>query len=293
MTGVQTGAFPICAEGYIPPPESLPLGGYNSWPARTAGLQTDAETIIAETLLSMFEELTGRERKVPDLSQAPYAQRVLARKPLAYWRMGEMDGRLVQDISGAGHHGALETGYLFYLDGPPRDDLQIGDETAHAIQFVGGRMKAQLSNLGEDYAVELFFWNGLPNDNRLVTGYILSRGPDGVDGCPGDHLGIGGTWEEGKMQGRLLFYNGDERQEVLSGGPVIEPKTWNHVRMVRQGSQVSVYLNFGAEPIISGRVSVSRPPNCPDFFLGGRSDNFANFEGRIADAAVVRGAGGD
>ena len=143
--------------------------------------------------------------------------------------------------------------------------------------------------MGDDYTVELFFWNGLPNDSRPVTGYIFSRGPDGVDNCPGDHLGIGGNWQGGEKQGRLLFYNGDERQEVLSGGPVIEPKTWNHVRLVRHGSQVRVYLNFGTEPIMSGAVSVSRPQHCPDVFLGGRSDNFANFEGRIADVAIYRG----
>jgi len=60
------------AEGYIPPPEALPLGGYNAWPARTAGLQPDADTIIADTLLSMFEELSGKQREKVDLSQAPF-----------------------------------------------------------------------------------------------------------------------------------------------------------------------------------------------------------------------------
>ncbi len=274
------------AEGYIPPPEALPLGGYNAWPARTAGLQADAETIIADTLLEMFEELRGEKRKAVDLSTAPYARQVLARKPVAYWRLGEIDGTVAEDLSGAGRHGRLEPGYLFYLDGPQRDDLGRGAEGAHAIQFVGGRMKARLDGLGDDYAVELFFWNGLPNDNRPVTGYLFSRGPDGVGDCPGDHLGIGGTWRDGEAQGRLVFYTGDAEPEMLTGGPPIEPKTWNHVRLVRRQDRVRVYLNFDDAPIIDGRAAVTRPPRCSDFFLGGRSDNFANFEGRIADAAV-------
>jgi hypothetical protein len=70
---------------------------------------------------------------------------------------------------------------------------------------------------------------------------------------------------------------------------VIEPKTWNHVRLVRQGDQVQVYLNFENDPIISGRASVTRPKDCRDVFIGGRSDNVAKFEGRVADAAIYRG----
>jgi len=278
------------SEGYIPPPEALPLGGYNAWPARTAGLEVDAETIITDTLLSMFEELSGKERKKADLSTAPYAKKVLAKKPLAYWRLGEIDGTLAEDISGAGNHGQLETGYCFYLDGPERDDLRCGGERTRAIQFVGGRMKATLDALGDDYTVEFFFWNGLPNDNRPMTGYIFSRGPDGAEDCPGDHLGICGNWLGQEKQGRLMFFNGDQREEVLTGGPVIEPKTWNHVRLVRRGDQVCVYLNFEERPIISGRASVTRPNGCSDVFIGGRSDNVANFEGRVADVAIYRGA---
>lgn len=279
------------SEGYIPPPECLPLGGYNAWPARTAGLQADAETIITDNLLSLLEQLTGCERTLTDPAQAPYAQSVLARKPAAYWRMVDMDGTVARDLADRGRHGQLQTGYLFCLDGPPRDDLCWGEHQPRAIQFVGGRMHAQLEDLADDYSVELFFWNGLPNDLRPVTGYLVSRGADGAPQCPGDHLGIGGTWEDGRNQGRLFFFNGDAQQEVLSGGPVIEPKTWNHVRLVRQGSSVRVYLNFDPQPIISGTARVTRSPACPDLFIGGRSDNFANLEGRVAEVAVYPGAG--
>ncbi len=36
------------AEGYIPPPEQHALGGYTTWPARTAGLEEQAEPKIVE-----------------------------------------------------------------------------------------------------------------------------------------------------------------------------------------------------------------------------------------------------
>ncbi len=38
------------AEGYIPTPEQHVLGGYTTWPARTAGLEVQAEPRIVETL---------------------------------------------------------------------------------------------------------------------------------------------------------------------------------------------------------------------------------------------------
>ncbi len=56
------------AEGYIPPPEQHYLGGYTTWPARTAGLEVEAEPKIVEALLKMLEELAGGagRRALPD-----------------------------------------------------------------------------------------------------------------------------------------------------------------------------------------------------------------------------------
>lgn len=275
--------------GYIPPPEVRPLGGYNTWPARHTSTQNDIETIFVDSLLSMFEELTGRPRRKIVLSQGPATKGLLARKPLAYWRLGEIEGARAVDASGNGHDGTLEPGYALYLDGPDRGDLRAGGERSRAVQFAGGRMKSQF-DLGDEYTVEFYFWNGLPNDNRSVAGYLFSLGPDGVKGCPGDHLGIGGKAAGKEGVGRLFFFNGDGKNESLSGGPVLAPKTWNHVRLVRRKEEVAVTLNGGEKPIFSGKVSPTRPQGCKDVFVGGRSDNFANFEGRMAEFAVFRDA---
>ena len=47
------------AEGYIPPPEQHALGGYTTWPARTAGLEIEAEPKIVAALLELLEQLSG------------------------------------------------------------------------------------------------------------------------------------------------------------------------------------------------------------------------------------------
>ena len=51
------------AAGYIPPPEQHYLGGYTTWPARTAGLEQNAEPQIVDALLGLLETLSREERK--------------------------------------------------------------------------------------------------------------------------------------------------------------------------------------------------------------------------------------
>jgi hypothetical protein len=52
------------AEGYIPTPEQHVLGGYTTWPARTADLEVQAEPKIVAVLLGALEEATGRKRRI-------------------------------------------------------------------------------------------------------------------------------------------------------------------------------------------------------------------------------------
>jgi hypothetical protein len=50
-------------DGYIPPPEQHLLGGYNTWPARSAGLEVNAEPKIAEAAVQMLEQASGKVRE--------------------------------------------------------------------------------------------------------------------------------------------------------------------------------------------------------------------------------------
>jgi hypothetical protein len=52
------------ADGYIPPPEQHYLGGYTTWPARSAGLETEAEPKIVASLLELLEQVSeGKPRR--------------------------------------------------------------------------------------------------------------------------------------------------------------------------------------------------------------------------------------
>jgi len=99
----------------------------------------------------------------------------------------------------------------------------------------------------------------------------------------GDHIGISGTASK-DAQGRLFFFNGNERDELLIGKTKIERWEWHHLVYVREGAKVSVYLDGELE--IKGKAAVTLPPTVKQVFIGGRNDGYANFEGRIDEAAV-------
>ncbi len=281
------------AEGYIPPPEQHRLGGYTTWPARTAGLEVEAEPRIVETLLRLLEQVSGRPRHPLAAAGGRYAEAVLRSQPIAYWRFEEMAGPRAADILGRGSDGTFETGVALYLPGPgsgdgrrPRPDLTPSafSEGAinRAVHFCGGRMRGPRLDLGPRYSISMWVWNGLPTDDRAVTGYFYSRGADG-DSAHGEHLGIGGT-QDAAQTGRLILFNGNERNQVLVGTAVLGVRRWHHVAFVREDRMVKVYLD--GELDLAAVLDVSFPSSPPGLFIGGRADNFANFEGRLDEVAI-------
>lgn len=258
------------SEGYIPPPEQHALGGYTTWPARTAALEREAEPKIVAALLGLLETVSGRPRRTLREPNGPYAESVLASRPLAYWRLGEMEGTRADDATGQGRPADYEGGVALYLEGPPSPGFS-GKGVNRAPHLAGGRLSASLPDLGAAYSVELWFWNGLPNTARAVTGVLLSRGRGG------DHLAIGGARSSA---GRLVLGPG----QVGSGTTEIVPKTWHHAVFVRDGETVSVYLD--GQPEVTGRSAVLLDPAPSRLRIGGGDDPDSSFEGKLDEVAV-------
>ena len=280
------------AEGYIPPPEQHKLGGYTTWPARTAGLETDAEPRIVETLLALLEDVAGKPRRLLLDSHGAYAQMMLASQPSAYWRFSEFTGAGARNAVKGGPEARYEEGVALYLRGVEsavsatnvRAQLPnpfSGDQINRAPHLAGGRICAKLEQLGDRYSVTFWFWNGMPNDARPVTAYLFSRGDDGAEAAPGDHVGIGGT---AGHSGRLIFFNGNKLNNLLAGKTLIAPKTWNHVVLIREGSRVEGWLNGRLE--IAGAPEAGHAADVAQLFFGGRNDRFANLEGKLDEVAV-------
>ena len=261
------------AEGYIPPPEQHALGGYTTWPARTAGLEIGAEPQIVNLLLGMLEDVAGKPRRPLVDAPTPHSQAVLAAKPAAFWRLDDMSVPTARDAMGK-YDATFENGVALYLDGFAK---------GRAAHFAGGRVRAGMP-LGETYTVSLWLWNGLPPDARAVTGYAFSRGPDGDKAARGEHLGIGGNFRT-DLTGKLILFNGNERDGLLVGRTTLAPRAWHHIALVREGGKVRVHLDGRAEPEMAGDFEHTVPAGEGAIFLGGRNDGLFGFEGKLDEVA--------
>ncbi len=287
----QTMVFDLAngGDGYIPPPEQHLLGGYNTWAARSAGLEPQAEPKITEAALLMLEKVSGRNRRPYRPTCGPAAQVILAAKPAAYWRLDESAGARAVDASGNNRDAIYEPGVVFFLEGPQSDRFCAPGEKNRAAHFAGGRLQTRISELGDQYSVSLWVWNGMPADARDVSGWIFSRDRNHGLGTQGDHLGVGGT---AAGAGKLVFFHGgeDAAAKPAVGRTPIERWTWSHVVFVRDGKTVRVYLDGKPQPEIEVETAADFPEDLEQIFFGGRGDNDSNWEGRLDEISVFNRA---
>ena len=281
------------AEGYIPPPEQHQLGGYTTWPARTAGLEESAEPKIVEAVLGLLEKASGKPCRAIDDGVSPYSTAILNDAPLAYWRLNDLSGPQPREATGKAS-ATWEPGVAYGLPGvqrrggeisaqPEKDNPFTPHDINRAAHVAGGRLHSQLPELGRNHSAELWVWNGMPAEARRITGYLFSRGPDADPAAPGEHLGIGGTHPATKP-GRLFFFNGNQAGETLCGETQLAFRDWHHIVIVRENDRVIVYLDGKKE--IDGTAAWTLPDGAHEVFLGGRSDRLFGLEGKLDEVAI-------
>ena len=276
------------AEGYIPPPEQHKMGGYTTWPARTAALEVEAEPKIVASLLQLLEHVSGKPRRqMPELGGA-YATAVLESKPVAYWRLADIAGSTAADASGNQLQAHYGDAVARYLPGPPGTGMAAANRSSHSAHLVGTDVQAIVPNLGDTYSVEFWFWNGLPNDARPVTARLFSSSTtSGAADNSGDQLQLGGTEA---ATGQLAFSHGAARDYLLKGQTKIQPKTWNHVVLVRAGDTARAFLNGRPEPGLDGNAPAHSSAAGSEYHFGGQSGGDSTLEGKLSDVAVYNRA---
>lgn len=268
-------------DGYIPPPEQFLFGGYNTWAARSAGLETTAEPKIAEACIDLLEQVSGRSRRNPTLSGGPASTAIARLKPAVWYRMNEFSGPRAIDSSGNDRDGIYEPAITWYLAGPHSDGFCGDGQTNRSAMFVGGRLRSRLASIGDRYSISMWLWNGMPNEGRNVSGWLYSRGRDNGLGVGSEHLGIGGT---SGHTGRLILQTGPDATTTVGGTTVIPRWSWQHVVLVRDGKAVRVFLN--GRPELETMIAPGSPTDLDRLFFGGRSDNSSNWEGRLDEIAI-------
>jgi len=267
-------------DGYIPPPEQHVLGGYNTWPARSAGLEVMAEPKMTEAALQLLEQVAEKSRRTYQGTQGPAAKKIAAAEPLAYWRMDEMNGPRARDHVSS-RDGYFEPGVVFFLEGAASEQFNLAGQVNRAAHFAGGRMRARLGELPQAYSVSLWIWNGMPAEGREVSGWLYSRGNDFGRPEGSEQLGVGGS---GGHAGKLILQLGS--QPPVGGRSALERWTWNHLLLVRDDATIRVFLNGNPTAEIETPITTAAPPWADELFFGGSSEGEFNWEGKLDEIAV-------
>ena len=230
-------------DGYIPPPEQHYLGGYNTWAARSAGLEVTAEPRIVATDLQLLEQVCGKPRRAFSQSTGSAAQARLALKPLAYWRLDEMSPVSARCERGE-PVGRIRTGRRLFSRRSRPVHAGRGAEPLRT-HFAGGRLRATLPQLGDDFTVVMSFWNGMPVNAREVAGWMFSRDYEYTTSANGIHLGLAGATER---PGCLLLQCGTARPAL--GKTAVPRWEWATTALVKQGRHLRVYLSGSQSPEI-------------------------------------------
>ena len=268
-------------DGYIPPPEQHLLGGYNTWPARSAGLQVDAEPIIVETAVELLEKVTARPRTDRRPRHGPAAHHLLSLSPAAYWRLDEFAGPRAIDSSPNHRDGILGAQTLFFLPGPQSEAFSLGGAN-RAVHVVESRITARLPGLDtNDYTVSLWFWSGSPPASIDVAEWLFSRRHVGGSLDEGDHIGLHDAPDGNRY---LALVKEGSGLSFLEAGK-IERWQWHHLVLARSRGSVHLYLDSEKLYVSSGRPLSS--PSSIEFCFGGPSEaGKTTFEGRLDEIAV-------
>lgn len=242
------------ASGYIPPKEQHALGGYTTWPARTAGLEADAERKIVEELGKLVQ-------RPLDSTEPPstYSKAVAAMKPVMQWRMGELD-------LGEGFSSGAAPGV------PGVSSSAFGsDYHNRCVHFAGGKFTHTRESPMEDYSLSLWFWNALPLDVRETTGVLFTNGDDTVSI---------------NRHGKLVVGE-------LVGDTVIDIKRWYHLAFVPDGDAAKVFLNGrleieGTGPTWQGGTFYFAGDSEDTANFEGKIDEVALFDRALTEAEILR-----
>jgi len=272
------------AEGYIPTPEQHVLGGYTTWPARTAGLEVQAEPKIVAMLLGALQEATGGKRRIMQDDHGPYAKAVLSAKPTAYWRLNDAAGTTAVNAVVDGVAAQISDGAAWYLPGVGSGTGIGAGETLtpsafsgprqinRALHLSGGDVQAEVNGLGDHYSIALWFWLGEASGASVRGGTLLA--------------GLGGD----SLSSRQFK---DHRVQLVLDGSVSKTEMraadWHLAVLVRDGNVVRVHVDGRETPEIV-KAGPVQPKNNRLIFgrgLQGKLDEVAVFSRALATAEIV------
>ena len=269
------------AEGYIPPPEQHTLGGYTTWPARTAGLEKQAEPKIIDTLLSALEQVSDKPRRVAQDIHGPYAKAVLDAKPVGYWRLNEMTGNTANNAVEQRDVAMISEGYAWYLpgvaSGTGMGNHEILTPSAfsgptqinRALHLAGGSLSIERKTIADQYSLAMWFWLGERSGASERNGTLFRDGNSVVVGA---------------KQTKEHFVS------ISKSTKRIPADAWHLLVVVRERNSVGLFLDGEAAPIEESTLAAAQvaPGN---FAIGeglqGKIDEVALFDRAITTNEIA------
>lgn len=251
------------AAGYIPPPEQHELGGYTTWPARTAGLERFAEPKIVAVLGELLTKVSGKPVQEFREPEGAYASAVSRSNPKYRWRMGDQFRGHARASTEA--KASFEGQIVFHLDGVAGRGFG-GPYESKAVRFAGGHFLVPLRAPEGPFSIEFWLNSSLSENDYPSLGLLYHRGKESLE------LTGSASEQPGRLKwgGRL-------------GTTPIRAGRWYHVAIVRGKDRVRVYLNGASNPELDQAAANGSQGTA--LSLAGRLDGRQNFEGKLDEIA--------
>lgn|GEM_PF-1569233 len=180
-----------------------------------------------------------------------YQDVVMAKNPIAYWRLGESSGTVAADISGYGNNASYKNAPTMGSSGAMTADSDKAVTLNGSSQYIAIPAFTNPTTLS-DYTVSI--WFNLTAHNAVGRSYLLDLRGDGS--ASASSLGVIIDNNGGTELHCFAHYTDNNYTEYKFPLTSYTLGTWGHVICSRSGSQISAYFN-GAPVTTSGLHSGS------------------------------------
>jgi hypothetical protein len=259
------------------------LGACSSFNA-TQDVQDGSVSSVPDALIGSDSSADSAPDSAP-VSTSAYRNAVMADKPLAYWRMGSMAGRVVPDETGRGDDLVLQ-GATGSFELGIKGALLRDDDTAIRFDGRGGRAIATDAAPFDfpakaPFTIELWAERD-PIDAGATFQAFLSHGGGPQGNRTGFSLQAVLDTSEGGVQATAFEYNAYDGGDTRVLGDFVDVSVWAHFVATFDGASIIVYVNgTGGQPVpVNGPLTLTMT----DLVVGGPTGN--EFAGTIDEVAI-------
>jgi putative membrane-bound dehydrogenase-like protein len=285
------------AEGYIPPIEQHALGGYTTWPARTAGLEEHAETKMYAELWDQLSKLSGTPRRTFRHENGAYADVVLQSQSTHYFRLEEFSECRQSEVGSKQCYLRTASGYGNFLPGPG-SGRGYADESAltpspfsgsqainRSVHLAGGYLHASWKgNLAERTADGRALQTEIPSTATIALWFWLGH-ESGASDREGELINALGVSLKAKQDAqhrvRLTLGKEESKEELLADD-------WHFAVLVRDGENVRVHIDGAEKPSMEGKADAAAQEVFFGRGLEGRLDEIAMWKRAIEPSLIAK-----